>query len=525
MTQPTVSEMETYIRQAAQARGIDPDVAVRVARSEGLQENTWQSRYRRGGYREPSYGPFQLLMGGPGTGFPRGMGNDFQRVTGLNPSDPANTYAGIDYALDRAAQEGWGAWYGAPKVGVSRRQGLANARPIGVSGRPGLSAGMESFMEQPNRVAAMPVNTDLAALGSMNVTAAPTPAVRRENPANRQFADNAVGPLTNRQTRPTPRTVQQMLSGAPEGSFLAGGPAERALGMTRTPAVTASARPGIGAGNRAGGAMSLPARENQPSEVANSRVVNAWDDIGQAGSSVAASNVPEAARYSKRGNIPGRITPSAQVNRNPFDTMRGSNMTPSQRVTQTFNDLPGGAAETAYNAPLEPLSAPQTVAPPPTVAAFRTDMSPPVPNMRPKSPSPQATPDALRRAGQLARAIMPSSIPARAATLAGGFMGGPLGAAVGRLAGGGINALVGNGMPTISVGRASYNRTPQGRAVQAATRNGGFDNAAYTRTYAQAGGADDGRSYSRALAEEQRQRSRDGQKTIGDAFSEAFGWR
>ena len=37
-------EMEAYIRRAAIARGINPDVALRVARSEGLQPGTWQSR-------------------------------------------------------------------------------------------------------------------------------------------------------------------------------------------------------------------------------------------------------------------------------------------------------------------------------------------------------------------------------------------------------------------------------------------------------------------------------------------------
>ncbi len=37
---PDVSTMESYIRQSAAQRGIDPGVAVRVARSEGLQRGT-----------------------------------------------------------------------------------------------------------------------------------------------------------------------------------------------------------------------------------------------------------------------------------------------------------------------------------------------------------------------------------------------------------------------------------------------------------------------------------------------------
>ena len=57
-----VKFIERFIRQEAARRGIDPDIAGRVARSEGLKENTWQSRVRnKRGQREQSYGPYQLL--------------------------------------------------------------------------------------------------------------------------------------------------------------------------------------------------------------------------------------------------------------------------------------------------------------------------------------------------------------------------------------------------------------------------------------------------------------------------------
>jgi hypothetical protein len=52
------SDLEAYIRQAAVVRGIDPDVAVTVARSEGgLKDPVRRSDYAKGGMREPSYGP------------------------------------------------------------------------------------------------------------------------------------------------------------------------------------------------------------------------------------------------------------------------------------------------------------------------------------------------------------------------------------------------------------------------------------------------------------------------------------
>ena len=125
-----VSQMAEYIRQAAAVRGIDPDIALRVARAEGLGEGIWQSNASRNGLREPSYGPFQLLKGGRGTGFGRGLGNAFMDRTGLDPADPRNAYAGVDFALDNAAKSGWGAWYGAAKTGVGRWDGLSGAHAL-----------------------------------------------------------------------------------------------------------------------------------------------------------------------------------------------------------------------------------------------------------------------------------------------------------------------------------------------------------------------------------------------------------
>ena len=73
--------------------------------------------------REPSYGPFQLLVG-KGTGGKMGMGDDFISKTGLDPRDPSTWRQQVDFALDHAKQKGWGAWYGAARVGIGDRQGL-----------------------------------------------------------------------------------------------------------------------------------------------------------------------------------------------------------------------------------------------------------------------------------------------------------------------------------------------------------------------------------------------------------------
>lgn len=124
MTLPDLQQMEQYIRSAASQRGIDPDIAVKVARSEGMAPGVWQSNLSKGGQREPSYGPFQLLVGGGGTGYPTGMGNDFVNQTGLHPSDPSTWTKQVDFAMDRAAKGGWSPWYGAKAAGIGQYTGI-----------------------------------------------------------------------------------------------------------------------------------------------------------------------------------------------------------------------------------------------------------------------------------------------------------------------------------------------------------------------------------------------------------------
>lgn len=128
-----MSEVERYIRQAAINRGIDPDIAVEVAKREGgLSNPTQQSRSRKNGIREPSYGPFQMLVGGPGTGFPRGIGNSFVAQTGMHPSNPEAWKTGVDFALDNAKERGWGAWYGAKAAGITGFKGIGRSPASGI---------------------------------------------------------------------------------------------------------------------------------------------------------------------------------------------------------------------------------------------------------------------------------------------------------------------------------------------------------------------------------------------------------
>lgn len=118
---PTKQEIINYIIQSAQARGIDPNTAVKVWAHEGKGAKDYQSGvYNKAGLREPSYGPFQLLVGGKGTGFPAGLGNRAP----FNARDPNTWRENIDFALDTAKKDGWRQWYGAKNAGINRWGGI-----------------------------------------------------------------------------------------------------------------------------------------------------------------------------------------------------------------------------------------------------------------------------------------------------------------------------------------------------------------------------------------------------------------
>ena len=95
-----------YITQAAEARGIDPNVALKVARSEGL--------YGYVGDQGSSFGPFQLHYGNVARGGNAvgGLGDVFTQRTGYNARDPRTWQQQVDFSLDEAAKSGWGAWHG-----------------------------------------------------------------------------------------------------------------------------------------------------------------------------------------------------------------------------------------------------------------------------------------------------------------------------------------------------------------------------------------------------------------------------
>jgi hypothetical protein len=126
----TMGRYAPTIAQAAQKWGVDPEIALRVAQSEGGLNDWIQSGVAKGGRREPSFGPFQLLVGGGDSGFPEGMGNQLLKERGIDPRDPNNADAVIDFAMEQASKKGWGQWYGAAKAGVGKFDGIRGPQSV-----------------------------------------------------------------------------------------------------------------------------------------------------------------------------------------------------------------------------------------------------------------------------------------------------------------------------------------------------------------------------------------------------------
>jgi hypothetical protein len=112
------AEKEASIRATAIKYGIDPNVAMRVARSEGFNSFL--------GDNGTSGGAFQLHVT-PGH---RGghLGDTFQQQTGLDPLDRNNERQGIEYILQWVSKHGWDpngqGMHGATNSGISNMQGI-----------------------------------------------------------------------------------------------------------------------------------------------------------------------------------------------------------------------------------------------------------------------------------------------------------------------------------------------------------------------------------------------------------------
>ncbi len=177
-------DVVNYIRSAAAARRISPDVALGVAGSEGLNgfDPGKNANLGDGG---SSGGPFQLHYGNVAGGgnAVAGLGDDFTKATGLDARDPSTWKQQVDFALDHAAQNGWGAWHGAQKAKIGNWAGIGMP---GTNGASPLPPSMMASAQQPSAppAAAPPQATAQAAPapGSRPAQAAPSPSVAAAAP-------------------------------------------------------------------------------------------------------------------------------------------------------------------------------------------------------------------------------------------------------------------------------------------------------------------------------------------------------
>jgi hypothetical protein len=154
---PAHPAIEKYIRDYAASIGIDPDVAVRVAKTEAL--NVFDpDKPDRGGDGGSSFGPFQLHYGGVAKGMEaRGLGDVFTERTGLNARDPSTWPQQVRFALDTAKQDGWRQWYGARDNGIPRWAGIKEGAGTGaqvdtpVTTEKGMSVGGAGVYSPPNQ--------------------------------------------------------------------------------------------------------------------------------------------------------------------------------------------------------------------------------------------------------------------------------------------------------------------------------------------------------------------------------------
>ena len=116
------SEKEAFIRATAAQAGIDPDIAMAVAKSEGFNKFS--------GDNNTSFGAFQLHVTPGGRG--HAVGDEFRKSSGLDPSDQANERQGISYALQWVRTHGWGDFHGAANSGIGPQQGIRTG-PISVT--------------------------------------------------------------------------------------------------------------------------------------------------------------------------------------------------------------------------------------------------------------------------------------------------------------------------------------------------------------------------------------------------------
>lgn len=134
-----VNTIAEYIYRRAPLYGIDPNLAVGIARYEGLNPNTLGSlTFGNRDARGYSFGPFQLYSGSsdPNKIAPGGMAYEFQQRYGQAPSRE-NWMQQVDFSLETMKNKGTNPWYAVRDQGgveAITKKGANFAGSIGLLG-------------------------------------------------------------------------------------------------------------------------------------------------------------------------------------------------------------------------------------------------------------------------------------------------------------------------------------------------------------------------------------------------------
>jgi len=159
-----VNTIGSYIYNRAREIGVDPNLALGIARFEGLNPNTLGSpTFGNRDARGYSFGPFQLFSGSPDPTkiAPGGMAYDFQKRFGEAPS-ASNWQKQVDFSLDVMRRRGTSPWYAVRNQGgveAITQKGAQFASQIGLD-----RGEVQPYQERP-------MSADVAQVGP--TTAAP----------------------------------------------------------------------------------------------------------------------------------------------------------------------------------------------------------------------------------------------------------------------------------------------------------------------------------------------------------------
>ena len=166
-----VNTIGSYIYNRAREIGVNPNLALGIARFEGLNPNTLGSpTFGNRDARGYSFGPFQLFSGSPDPTkiAPGGMAYEFQQRFGEAPS-ASNWQKQVDFALDTMRRRGTSPWYAVRDQGgveAITQKGAQFASQIGLD-----RGEVQPYQERP-------MSADTTQVGPAQAAAAP-PAPRQ----------------------------------------------------------------------------------------------------------------------------------------------------------------------------------------------------------------------------------------------------------------------------------------------------------------------------------------------------------